>query len=99
MSGIVKLNIGGVKYETTVGTLTCRGDNFFTTLFSNNFPALRDEDGYYFIDRDGEYFKPLLSFLRTGTHSVCFFVFVSFLAHRLLNRLIDRLVFLLQKFC
>jgi hypothetical protein len=65
-SGIVKLNIGGVKYETTVGTLTSKGDNFFTTLFSNKFRPLIDDQGYYFIDRDGEYFKPLLSFLRTG---------------------------------
>lgn len=66
MSGIVKLNIGGVKYETTVGTLVSRGDNFFTTLFSHMFATLKDEEGYYFIDRDGEYFKPLLSYLRTG---------------------------------
>lgn len=58
--------LGGVRYETTVGTLVSRGDNFFTTLFSNKFPTLKDEDGAYFIDRDGEYFKPLLSFLRTG---------------------------------
>jgi hypothetical protein len=49
-----------------VGTLVSRGDNFFTTLFSNKFATLKDEEGYYFIDRDGEYFKPLLSFLRTG---------------------------------
>jgi hypothetical protein len=57
---------GGVKYETTVGTLVSRGDNFFTTLFSHKFATLKDEEGYYFIDRDGEYFKPLLSYLRTG---------------------------------
>ena len=63
---IVKLNIGGYKYVTTALTLTSRGENFFTTLLSDKFPSVKDEEGAYFIDRDGEYFKPLLSFLRTG---------------------------------
>lgn len=31
-----------------------------------SFTAVKDERGYYFVDRDGEYFAPILEFLRTG---------------------------------
>jgi hypothetical protein len=34
------------------------------SLFSN-VPSLISQ-GYYFIDRDGKYFEPILEFLRTG---------------------------------
>lgn len=63
---IVKLNIGGYKYETTVNTLTSGKPNFFSSLLQNNMPSFKDENGYYFIDRDGKYFEPILEFLRTG---------------------------------
>lgn len=29
-------------------------------------PSYKTEDGYYFIDRNGKYFEPILDFLRTG---------------------------------
>lgn len=32
----------------------------------SRFTALKDEKGYYVIDRDGAYFAPILEFLRTG---------------------------------
>ena len=48
---IVKLNIGGVKYETTAQTLTRHGDNYFASLLSKRIPPTLDEQGYYFIDR------------------------------------------------
>lgn len=63
---IVKLNIGGYKYETTVNTLTSGNPNFFSSLLLNDIPSFQDENGYYFIDRDGKYFEPILEFLRTG---------------------------------
>jgi hypothetical protein len=65
-SQIVKLNIGGYKYMTTKGTLCKQGDCYFTALLGGKYSALKDEEGFYFVDRDGEYFKPILSFLRTG---------------------------------
>eukprot|EP01103_Thecamoeba_quadrilineata_P011916 TRINITY_DN2959_c0_g1_i2.p1 TRINITY_DN2959_c0_g1~~TRINITY_DN2959_c0_g1_i2.p1 ORF type:complete len:614 (+),score=149.84 TRINITY_DN2959_c0_g1_i2:42-1883(+) len=65
-SQIIKLNIGGLKYQTTVGTLTETGDNYFSSILSGLFQITLDEEGYYFIDRDGEYFKPILDYLRTG---------------------------------
>lgn len=66
---IVKLNIGGHKYTTTIKTLTQNGttENFFTALVSNKFTPILDDEGYYFIDRDGTYFRPILDYLRTGT--------------------------------
>eukprot|EP00743_Colponemidia_sp_Colp-15_P011613 GILK01013006.1.p1 GENE.GILK01013006.1~~GILK01013006.1.p1 ORF type:complete len:183 (-),score=4.33 GILK01013006.1:471-1019(-) len=63
---IVKLNIGGVKFDTTKATLESRGENFFTSLLSERVPSLKDSQGRYFIDRDGRYFAPILQFLRTG---------------------------------
>eukprot|EP00735_Rhodelphis_limneticus_P007077 TRINITY_DN19573_c0_g1::TRINITY_DN19573_c0_g1_i1::g.24601::m.24601 TRINITY_DN19573_c0_g1::TRINITY_DN19573_c0_g1_i1::g.24601 ORF type:complete len:287 (-),score=40.17,sp/Q9Y597/KCTD3_HUMAN/49.12/8e-21,BTB_2/PF02214.17/4.2e-18,BTB/PF00651.26/0.16 TRINITY_DN19573_c0_g1_i1:117-977(-) len=63
---IVKLNIGGIRYITTDTTLT-RGETFFSGLLSGRFRDIRDEEGAYFIDRDGRAFEPILNFLRTGT--------------------------------
>jgi len=70
-SKIVKLNIGGHKYHTTVKTLTQNGtaDNFFTAMLSGHFAPLQDDKGYYFVDRDGKYFRPILDYLRTGEWS------------------------------
>lgn len=67
MSIIVGLNIGGYIYKTTKATLCPNGsDNFFSGLLSGKFPSTKDEQGNYFIDRDGQYFKVILEFLRTG---------------------------------
>jgi len=65
--GLVKLNIGGRKFMTTKNTLLMSGSKgFFSSLLEGEFPSVQDEEGYYFIDRDGKYFEPLLEFLRTG---------------------------------
>lgn len=64
-TGIIKLNIGGHLFITTSQTLLGKGQNYFTTLLDNRFAPLKDGDSY-FIDRDGQYFAPLLEFLRTG---------------------------------
>jgi hypothetical protein len=62
---IVRLNVGGTKFVTTEATLLSCGSSFFSSLLSG-FPSLKDEEGAYFIDRDGGCFAPILSFLRTG---------------------------------
>jgi hypothetical protein len=65
---IVKLNIGGKIFMTTSDTLTRSGcdENYFSALLSGKIPSLRDEDGCYFIDRDGKLFAQILNYLRTG---------------------------------
>lgn len=47
----VKLNVGGIKYETYFSTISKFGPNFFTQLVQTNMNARKDEDGYYFVDR------------------------------------------------
>jgi hypothetical protein len=69
-NGIIKLNIGGCKYETTKETLCCKGENYFSALLGGRIPTTHDENGYIFIDRDGQYFQPLLEWLRTGDLSI-----------------------------
>ena len=62
----VRLNVGGKRFETTVGTLTSGGGksiNFFSSIIRHEPPAEGDE---LFVDRDGDAFGPLLSYLRTG---------------------------------
>jgi hypothetical protein len=54
-TGIVKLNIGGYKYETTKETLCSKGENYFSALLSGRIPTTIDEDGYIFI---GKYATP-----------------------------------------
>lgn len=66
MGSIIKLNVGGFRFETTKETLTQMSDSYFTALLSGRIPSSRDSDGWYFIDRDGQYFAPILTFLRTG---------------------------------
>lgn len=64
---IVGLNIGGIKYLTTKTTLLSTSEpNFFTSLLSGSFLQDFDTKGNYFIDRDGQYFAPILEYLRTG---------------------------------
>lgn len=64
---LIKLNIGGFKYTTSHSTL-CSVSNFFSNLIGNpqHFKPVLDEEGAYFIDRDGKYFEPILEYLRTS---------------------------------
>lgn len=61
---IVKLNIGGTKYQTTLKTLTSRPGTHIHNMFSKPENLLKDEDGAYFIDRNGSYFQYVLDYLR-----------------------------------
>jgi len=64
-SEIVKLNIGGFRYTTSKATLT-QSSSFFSALVEGKLSSTKDDNGAYFIDRDGQYFGPILEFLRTG---------------------------------
>jgi hypothetical protein len=64
---IVKLNIGGVRFTTTNGTLLQNEErNFFHGLLSGELSVERDDEGALFIDREGKYFAPILEYMRTG---------------------------------
>jgi hypothetical protein len=83
-SSIVKLNIGGQKFMTTLATLLGQGEeNLFGVLLKDGNAVVKDDEGAIFIDRDGAYFGVLLSFLRTGKHErrrriLLFFFFFFF---------------------
>jgi hypothetical protein len=63
----VSLNVGGKVYTTTRSTL--ENAPFFDGLFravSSGATTTKDEDGRFFVDRDSEFFKIILQFLRSG---------------------------------
>ena len=62
---IVELNVGGRCYATTRSTLCKHSDSMLAKMFSGDMiPAQQDRNGRYFIDRDGDLFQFILSFLR-----------------------------------
>lgn len=69
--GRVKLNVGGVKYETTLTTLTADGDDsMLGSMFSGRHELHTNEDGEVFIDRDGKHFGHILNVLRDSSVAV-----------------------------
>jgi len=68
MKGRVKLNIGGLRFETSTDTL--QKSDWFGALMSGKFDVQADEDGYLFIDRDGTHFGIILNYLRMGTRAL-----------------------------
>lgn len=63
---IIDLNIGGThKITTSKQTLTSVKDSSLAAMFSGRYPVSK-HNGRVFIDRDGEAFCLMLSFLRTG---------------------------------
>ncbi|XP_020624701.1 uncharacterized protein LOC110062180 isoform X2 [Orbicella faveolata] len=65
-SKIVKLNIGGHHFSTSLETLTKDPGSMLHAMFSGRFDTKPSEDGSYFIDRDGTHFRYILNYLRTG---------------------------------
>ena len=54
----VKLNVGGKIYKTTLATLCKDPYSMLSAMFSGRHELKKDEeDGAYFIDRDGELFR------------------------------------------
>ncbi|RDD44923.1 BTB/POZ domain-containing protein KCTD3 [Trichoplax sp. H2] len=62
---IIKLNVGGKRFQTSKQTLTWIPNTFFTCLLDGRIPTLKDENGDIFIDRDPDAFIPILNYLRT----------------------------------
>ena len=70
LSTKVNLNVGGQHFTTTVHTLTKDPDSMLAAMFSGRFPMKPPEDGTFFIDRDGTYFRYILNYLRDGKLSL-----------------------------
>jgi len=62
---ICRLNVGGVRFATAITTLTKYPDSMLGRMFGGHIPTAKDEDGAYFIDRDGTLFRHVLNFLQT----------------------------------
>ena len=62
----IKLDIGGHIYATSVLTLTKDPQSMLATMFSGKHSVKKEEDGSYFIDRDGTHFRYILNYLRDG---------------------------------
>ena len=63
---IVKLNVGGQYFTTSLQTLTRDPNSMLAAMFSGRHKLETTEDGSFFIDRDGTYFRFILNYLRNG---------------------------------
>jgi hypothetical protein len=68
--GLVKLNIGGYHFETSIKTLRRVPHTFFDAYLSGRYAQDVCRDGSIFVDRDGEYFGHILEYVRDGVVSV-----------------------------
>lgn len=62
---VVSINVGGYNYHSTSYTLTQYPDSKLAKMCQGIIPLSKDVRGNTFIDRDGETFRYILSFLRT----------------------------------
>ena len=72
-AGLVRLNVGGTIYTTTLDTLRAVPDSLFGRMFDPDLSLSMvptDEDGNIFFDRDPEVFRWVLDFLRRRGRSV-----------------------------
>jgi hypothetical protein len=63
--GIIKLNVGGKKFATSLATLRRCSDTMIGAMFSGRHELHKDDEGNVFIDRDGTHFEEILNFLRS----------------------------------
>lgn len=63
---VVNLNVGGYLFTTSLFTLTKYEDSMLAVMFSGRHDIVKDENGRYFIDRDGKFFRYILNFIRSN---------------------------------
>lgn len=54
---LVKLDVGGISYTTSVVTLTRDPDSMLAAMFSGRHELKKEADGSIFMDRDGTHFR------------------------------------------
>lgn len=64
---IIRLNVGGISFTTSLDTLLSDENSMLALMFSGRYNVEKDEEGRYFIDRDGTHFRYILNFLRDGS--------------------------------
>mmetsp|Transcript_110617 Transcript_110617/g.345891 ORF Transcript_110617/g.345891 Transcript_110617/m.345891 type:complete len:302 (-) Transcript_110617:25-930(-) len=64
---VIHLNVGGIRFTTTLDTLRKDPGSYLCKMFSGQTPVTRGSDGVYLIDRDGHVFLHILNFLRDGS--------------------------------
>ncbi|KAJ1444065.1 BTB/POZ protein [Ochromonadaceae sp. CCMP2298] len=62
---VINLNVGGVRYTTSLTTLRRFPDSMIGCMFSGRHALPLGKDGHFFIDRDGRHFYHILNFLRS----------------------------------
>eukprot|EP00045_Choanoeca_perplexa_P015772 m.203627 g.203627 ORF g.203627 m.203627 type:complete len:738 (+) comp17075_c0_seq9:326-2539(+) len=68
VDGWIKLNVGGRVFETTMTTLSRVPDNMLKTMLSSDhWKTNTDDQGAIRLDRNPQYFEPLLGYMRDGT--------------------------------
>ncbi|CAB4405366.1 unnamed protein product [Rhizophagus irregularis] len=62
------LNVGGIKYETRRSTLVYYPDTLLGTMFADRNQSLQHpkNENEYFLDRDGNLFRYVMQYYRTG---------------------------------
>ncbi|XP_070538484.1 BTB/POZ domain-containing protein KCTD21-like [Ptychodera flava] len=63
---MVRLDVGGKMYTTSLTTLTWYPESILGAMFSGRVPVQTDDNGTYLINRDGELFWYALNFLHTS---------------------------------
>ena len=62
----IKLDIGGHVYATSIMILIRDSQSMLAAIFNGRHTVMTQEDGSYFIDRDGTHFRYILNYLRDG---------------------------------
>ena len=62
----VKIDVGGRIFKTSLKTLRKESESVLASMFSEKFELKKEDDGSFFIDRDGTFFHHILDYLRDG---------------------------------
>ena len=63
-TNIIKLDVGGHKFTTSLPTLISVPETYLAALFSGRQPLAPNAEGAFFIDRSGAHFGHILNYLR-----------------------------------